>query len=90
MINVIFKMKNHFNHYPNELIPVNNQYFFNENNYSAGSFSRTNIFIGENNSGKSRFLRYLFQNDFLTIDDENIEKFYSTVRQYLNYTKKIH
>ena len=80
MFNVIFKVRTDFNVSPNELIPINSEYVFDGNGCSFGSLSKTNIFIGENNSGKSRFLRFLFQSDYLCINDENIEKFYSTMR----------
>ena len=45
--------------------------------YCLGDLSKTNVFIGENNSGKSRFLRYLFETDYYSIDDEAFEKFFT-------------
>lgn len=83
MINVIFKMSTDFNISPNELIPINSEYAFNGKSCSFGSLSKTNIFIGENNSGKSRFLRSLFKSDFLYISNENIESFYAAMRTHI-------
>ncbi len=55
MIDVIFNTENSFRSYPNQLIPINSEYVLKGNNASFGDLSKTNIFIGENNSGKSRF-----------------------------------
>ena len=70
MISIIFKMKTGFRNSPNELIPINNDYEFKGSKCAFGNLSKTNIFIGENNSGKSRFLRELFQKDFYAIDNK--------------------
>ena len=74
MISVIFKMKTGFRNSPNELIPINSEYNLCESDCAFGSLSKTNIFIGENNSGKSRLLRWLFLYDFYAINDEDIDK----------------
>ena len=76
MINVIFKMQNMFRHYPNKLVPINDEYSLKDNQCALGDLSKTNIFIGENNSGKSRFLRSLFKNNFYTINKEGIDKLF--------------
>ena len=84
MINVIFNMKSEFHRMPNELIPLNNEYNLNNEAYALGSLSKVNIFIGENNSGKSRFLRHLFRNNFLSIDNEGIDKLYNCMKTHIN------
>lgn len=73
MIKVIFKTKVDFSRSPNELIPVNSDYSLN-NACAFGNLSKTNIFIGENNSGKSRFLRELFKNAFYSLTAQNVVK----------------
>lgn len=74
MINLIFKTKTSFNISPNELAPINADYSLNKTECAFGDFSKTNIFIGENNSGKSRFLRCLFKDNFYSLDSQDIEK----------------
>ena len=58
-------------------------------NYCFGELSKTNVFIGENNSGKSRFLRYLFKTDFHSLSYENFKKFFNemnyNITPYGNY-----
>ena len=76
MINVILKTKTNFNIGPNELIPINDDYSLNGSEYAFGDLSKTNIFIGENNSGKSRFLRCLFKDSFYSLDSQTIEKIF--------------
>ena len=70
MISVIFKAKTSFDSSPNNLLPINNDYSFKDSNYGFGNLSKTNVFIGENNSGKSRFLRYLFETNYYSISNE--------------------
>ena len=67
MINIIFKMKTDFESSPNELLSINKDYNFKDSNYGLGNLTKTNVFIGENNSGKSRFLRYLFETNYYSI-----------------------
>ena len=80
MINVIFKMSKDFNTYPNELVPISNDYEFWDGSQALAALSKTNIFIGENNSGKSRFLRHLFRNDFWALDNAKVEEFHAAMR----------
>lgn len=75
MIELIFKAKERFHSSPNSLLPINNDYNFIDSNCCFGTLSKTNIFIGENNSGKSRFLRHLFETDFYAISDERFVEF---------------
>lgn len=83
MIDLILKVKNNFNSYPNELLPINPQYILKDRACAFGVLSKTNIFIGENNSGKSRFLRYLFQNDFLCIDSKGVDNLFLSLEKSL-------
>lgn len=83
MIDLILKVKNDFNFYPNELLPINSQYILKDRACAFGVLSKTNIFIGENNSGKSRFLRYLFQNDFWCIDSKGVDNLFLSLKKSL-------
>ena len=56
------------------LAQINQDYNLMNHNYCFGELSKTNVFIGENNSGKSRFLRYLFKTDFYSLSDEGFTK----------------
>lgn len=76
MISVIFKTKENFNIGPNELISIHQDYSLNENECAFGDLSKTNIFIGENNSGKSRFLRCLFNDSFYSLDSQTVEEIF--------------
>lgn len=87
MINVIFKTKTNLNISPNELIPVNTDYSLNDSECAFGELSKTNIFIGENNSGKSRFLRFLFKESFYSLDSESIEKIFKEYESELKNSK---
>ena len=84
MVKVVFKTKASFGTGPNELIPINNDYSLIGNECAFGNLSKTNIFIGENNSGKSRFLRCLFKDHFFSLDSESIEKI---LKDYIGYLK---
>ena len=85
MLNVIFKTTTSFNSGPNELMPINEDYSLNK--CAFGDLSKTNIFIGENNSGKSRFLRSLFVDNFHSLDSKNINTIFEDHIQHLR-TKK--
>ena len=50
MIDIIFNSKTGFSSSPNYLIELNNDYKFVNSNCCFGKLSKTNIFIGENNS----------------------------------------
>ena len=79
MIDLIYKMKaKTFETNENALIHVHEDYKFN---YEAfGGLSKINIFIGENNSGKSRFLRKLFSEDFYGISNDQFINIYQETR----------
>lgn len=89
MVNIIFKNKENFNHEPNELLPINSEFIFKDNEYAFGNLSKTNIFIGENNSGKSRFLRSLFKNELRYISNDGVNdlfvKLTATLRNINEY-----
>lgn len=79
MFNSIFKIKNSFNAYPNELDKICPDYKFCDDSAMYGKFSRMNVFIGENNSGKSRFLRALFSSRYFEMTYDNWNKFYADI-----------
>ena len=84
MINIIFNLKSTSATNENDLISINQDYVFRNNDCAFGSLSKTNIFIGENNSGKSRFLRHLFANEFYSISKGDFAKFYVAIKgEYL-------
>lgn len=78
MISLMFKVKNNFDISPNEFIGIHKDYNFKGSCCAFGNLSKTNIFIGENNSGKSRFLRELFASDFYYMSDQNFKVFFKT------------
>lgn len=84
MINLIFKMRERFNSSPNEIIPINDDYCLKDKECALGDLSKTNIFIGENNSGKSRFLRRLFIDDFYAIDNQKMEELFDALTREIN------
>lgn len=71
------------------LAQINKDYNLMNHSYCFGELSKTNVFIGENNSGKSRFLRYLFKTDFNFLSDEDLKKFFDemnhSITPYGNY-----
>lgn len=79
MINIIFNLKSRSASNENELIPINSDYVFRNDDSAFGSLSKTNIFIGENNSGKSRFLRQLFAYEFYAVSKEDFAEFYDSI-----------
>lgn len=79
MFNIIFKIKNSFNTYPNELDKICPDYKFCDDSVMYGMFSRINVFIGENNSGKSRFLRALFSSKYYEMTYDDLKKFYDDI-----------
>lgn len=80
MINIIYKMKTDFESIPNELLSINQDYNFKNSFCGFGTLSKTNVFIGENNSGKSRFLRYLFETNYYSISEEQFDKFFTSTK----------
>lgn len=81
MMSIIFKPRTNFDSSPNNLLQLNCDYRLMDCSYCLGDLSKTNVFIGENNSGKSRFLRYLFETDYYSIDDEDFEKFFTETKK---------
>ena len=79
MINIIFNLKSGYASNENDLISINRDYFFRNNDCAFGTLSKTNIFIGENNSGKSRFLRHLFANEFYALSKGDFAKFFVAI-----------
>lgn len=63
MIDIIFYTQNNFDNENNSLEQPSN-YNLIDPKYGFGMLSKTNVFIGANNSGKSRFLRLLYSNNF--------------------------
>ena len=88
MKSLLFNPEKRFDSSPNKLIPINPSYSMKEQEYAFGRLAKTNIFIGENNSGKSRFLRSLFLNNFYAIDKDDIERFYQSLKKDLSYDQK--
>ena len=64
MKNIIFNTSNDYDNSENSLIEINKDYNILYSKFGFGLLSKTNVFIGANNSGKSRFLRYLYSIDF--------------------------
>lgn len=60
---------------------VNKDYTFLDSETAFGNLSKINIFIGENNSGKSRFLRYLFKTPFYGMSLENFKSLYALIKR---------
>ena len=79
MIEIIFNLKSRNASNENELIPINSNYILRNDDSAFGSLSKTNIFIGENNSGKSRFLRQLFACEFYAISKGDFAEFYDSI-----------
>lgn len=76
---IIFPYKNNFEIYFNEE---------NENLKVLKELSTTNIFIGANNSGKSRFIRSLFTNlEYEIFEIDKIKKITKHYNQYLDSIK---
>ncbi|MFY1046556.1 AAA family ATPase [Chryseobacterium sp. GP-SGM7] len=76
---IIFSNENSFESYFNEE---------NENLKILKELSSTNIFIGANNSGKSRFIRSLFENlEYEIFEINKIEKITKEYNDYLNSIK---
>lgn len=78
MIDIIFNSKTGFSSSPNYLIELNNDYKFVNSDCCFGKLSKTNIFIGENNSGKSRFLRHLFVTNFYAMNLDRLDNIMSS------------
>ena len=72
---------------PNKLESINKDYNFYENDFCFGILSKINVFIGENNSGKSRFLRSLFSKPFMLLEDNKFNIFFTQHKKsiYTNF-----
>lgn len=68
----------------NILTRINQDYILMNHNYFFGELSKMNVFIGENNSGKSRFLRYLFKTNFHSLSDENFKQFINEIDKIIS------
>ena len=73
----------------NYFAQINQDYNLMNHNYFFGELSKTNVFIGENNSGKSRFLRYLFKTNFYSLSDENFKQLINEIDQIISSKKCI-
>ena len=78
MYKLFYKCEKKFNQI--ELLKFNEDYISDEQCLCFGQLSKTNIFIGENNSGKSRFLRYLFQENYNGFTDEGFQQFHNDTK----------
>lgn len=58
---------------------LNKDYLFCGNSIVYGDFSKINVFIGENNAGKSRFLRYLFSHSYREMSNEDFNNFFNGI-----------
>lgn len=76
MIDLIFKPATSFSTSPNKLTEIHTDYNFKNSSVCFGDLSKMNIFIGENNSGKSRFLRYIFKTNFYAILESSFDNFF--------------
>lgn len=83
MKNIIFSLKYNGASNENDFLPINKDYTFANNYYPFGLLSKTNIFIGENNSGKSRFLRHLFSTRFYSISKEGMDNFLESIKWHI-------
>lgn len=73
----------------NILTRINQDYILMNHNYFFWELSKMNVFIGENNSGKSRFLRYLFKTNFHSLSDENFKQFINEIDKIISSKKCI-
>ena len=85
MLNLLFNLKNPFNTFPNEVKMVNDDYIFSNSNICFGDLSKMNVFIGENNCGKSRFLRNLFAKPFYGLDYQSLSEFFGSYEEKIYY-----
>ena len=87
--------------YPSELVDNKTNWFYNWENAKSGqgikigNFKKINLFVGANNSGKSRFLRGLIKcqdNEIQLSYSETslIDKFNEIINNYSIYRQKIH
>ena len=86
MINFLFSIDADQFDYAKDLVPINKDYVFKSSNIAFGPISKINIFIGENNSGKSRFLRHLYRTSFYGFSNDGYKNFYNSIRSELRTT----
>lgn len=83
MNNIIFKIKSAGATNDNDFITINKDYSIINSINPLGMLSKINIFIGENNSGKSRFLRSLFSTQYYSLSKDGFESFYEAIKRKL-------
>ena len=86
MINFLFSTNANQLDNSKGLFFINKDYVFKSSNMAFGPISKINIFIGENNSGKSRFLRHLYRTSFYGLSNDGYKSFYSSIRSELRIT----
>ena len=82
MRNILFNVER-FDINPNKLETINKDYDFYGSDFCLGILSKINVFIGENNSGKSRFLRNLFCKKFMLLDEDQFCKFFYRFQRFI-------
>lgn len=92
MIDIIFYTQNNFDNENNSLEQPSN-YNLIDPKYGFGMLSKTNVFIGANNSGKSRFLRLLYSNNFYATNKDKFRSMRSLsttdIQTFFNNPHKI-
>lgn len=92
MIDIIFYTQNNFDNENNSLEQPSN-YNLIDPKYGFGMLSKTNVFIGANNSGKSRFLRLLYSNNFYATNKDKFRSMRSLsttdIQTFFNTPHKI-
>lgn len=79
MFKAIFQIGYDYNAHTEEFDKINNEYKFCNDFVMYGDFSKINVFIGENNSGKSRFLRSLFSSNYDEISHKCFDDIYAAM-----------
>ena len=79
MFKAIFQIGYDYNAHTEEFDKINNEYKFCNDFVMYGDFSKINVFIGENNSGKSRFLRSLFSSKYDEISHKCFDDIYAAM-----------
>lgn len=84
MIDYIFKLEKEFSQHPNSYLEIHPEYLIKQTQFAFGQLAKTNVFIGANNSGKSRFLRFLYTSDFYAIGHELASNQPYVFNKYIN------
>lgn len=87
MINFLFNIDTKQFDCAKNFVPINQDYTFQGSNIAFGQVSKINIFIGENNSGKSRFLRHLYKTSFYGFSKDGYERFYQIVKRSVRFSQ---